>query len=126
MCGKTNALPDVAGGTQIDVFDTPFLRSHLADSVPFADPADVKRYIHLHKKNQALGRGTDIAVGAVDMFNYWWKVAQLARPGLFFRNMIDTGLRAQMLMGTMAVASSAATGSLHKVRDLGEIGRAHV
>lgn len=123
---RTHEFPGSEGTSAEHMLDASFLRSHLADTVAFPDPSDVKRYIHAHRKEYSTLRlrdttlrGKDIAVGTVDTVNYWWKVANLVRPGLFFRNMLDTGLRAQMLMGTVPVVASSATGALNYVRNTG-------
>lgn len=103
-----------------DYVEAPFLRPHLADTVPFTDPQGVRQLAKRLVNDPTLTQKIiSTAGGSVDVFNHFWKMAALLRPGLFFRNMLDTGLRATMLMGTMETLATADRGAWNLVRNSG-------
>lgn len=118
---KTNEFPGADDASDaLHMIDSAYLRSHLADTVPFTDPHNINQMIrHIKDGRISLNEAGSIALGAVDRFNYYWKMFNLLRPALFFRNMLDTGLRASMLMGATGTFMSTANGSRNLVRNMG-------
>ena len=117
---RTNEFPGQEASEAMHMLDSAYLRSHLSDTVTFADPHQVQRLIADIKGGKfRIGEAASMAGGAIDQFNYYWKMFNLLRPGLFFRNMLDTGIRAGMLMGATNTFLSVMNGSRHLVRNTG-------
>ena len=116
----TNEFPDATASDAMHMIDSAYLRSHLSDTVPFTDPSHAQAYV---KKVSEMGTVFDKAGqligGSTDLFNHVWKTYNLVRPGLFFRNMLDTGLRAMLLMGAADTLYSLDMGTRNFIRNTG-------
>jgi hypothetical protein len=114
-----NEFPSDMAGGQPYAITSAQLRSHLQDSASFLDPHHARRLMKMADNPTGLNWSKLIESGdaALYTFNYIWKVAALARPGLFVRNMLDTELRSIALMGMTGAMMSAVNGTLHKVRN---------
>ena len=109
---------DDAGGNPF-ALTTATVRSHLQDSASFLDPYHARRLMKMADSPHGLNWSKLIESGEAGLYimNYIWKIAVLARPGLFVRNMLDTELRSIALMGMTGAMMSAVNGTLNKVRN---------
>lgn len=108
---KWAVMTDMEGNHH--AFNRAQLKSHLADSQRFIDPAIYRRALRRHETGAKMRarRLWDGGWEAVDFASMMWKHATLMRPGLGVRAMLDTALRATAAIGAAAQLVDAINGS---------------
>lgn len=97
----------------LNEFNGPAYRSHLADTVDFIDPGVFRTALRrvdptLRSK---LTRDLHHTDEVIQVLNQMWKHGVLIRPGLGVRAMLDTGLRATALIGAATQFVQAVNGA---------------
>ena len=101
-------------------FDGGFLRSHLADTVGFIDPGVVRDVLRQHAgSGQSIRQFFAQSERGYNALMQVWKHGVLLRPGLAVRAMLDTGIRANALIGAAQQFVDTVNGVQHLARNRG-------
>lgn len=118
--GNPNAYLGDMGGTDT-ILGVPHLQSHLDETVGLFDFKTADQVAKAFKEHASLKRAgrtmTDASLKGLLAYNMVWKHAQLGRPGLAVRVLLDTDLRANAMIGTAALMMQALSGAANKARN---------
>lgn len=108
---------------EVNLVPRPLARSQTASEVAVPDMRLIRRAVWRYAQDgllptvgQKVGKGMSVATEVLDGISYYWKAAQLLRPGWMFRVVLmDEQLRMLAKFGTMATLGT----SLQKLKGLG-------
>ena len=111
-------IEDPVTGTATQI-DRALFESHVRNNVALPDTDLIQRTIRQFKDSKTVGDrlrlGYDHVTDATSAMNDWWRLAVLARPGLFVRTQLDTQARAVAMMGVTGVLANTLKGMGHKL-----------
>jgi hypothetical protein len=117
---RVHEFPDEVSSDAIHYVDAAYLRSHLAETASFADPVKMRQALKDFESGGNLAHAAfRDATKVLDLTVTGWKIAQLLRPGLAFRNMLDSNVRAYAIMGAAPTMAQASKGMYHLLQNSG-------